>query len=85
MTQADLFPRRPGPDELFKSGSQNHRIYTEILKRGAISNVEIVHRLNIMNSTGRVSEIRRKLRPYLVNVACQQAGDGGVFVYSLKG
>ena len=82
--QNDLF-HRPKPDDLFKPGTQNARLYRRLLQ-GPVSNVEIVHDHHILNSTGRISEIRGKLRDYLIDVRAERDPSGnGVFVYSLRG
>ena len=82
MTQTDLF-HRPRPDELFTPGTQNWRLYWRLLQ-GPVSNVEIVHDYNILNSTGRISEVRGKLREYLMDIRAERVGNG-IFVYSLRG
>ena len=43
----------------FKAGTQNYRLF-ERLKQGPVTNVEIVHEMRILNSTGRVSNLRDK-------------------------
>jgi len=76
---------RPSTKELgFKRGSQNYRIYNQLLCR-PITNTEIVHDMRILNSTGRIADIRSKLKPYLVDIEAKRLFDTGVFTYKLKG
>lgn len=84
MTQTS-FLDRPKPEELnFKPGSQNHAVYTALL-HGPVTNAEIVRKLGVFNSTGRVSDIRKKLRPYMMDVQATPMGTGGLYVYNLRG
>ncbi|MFH2077060.1 MAG: hypothetical protein ABIJ57_17255 [Pseudomonadota bacterium] len=76
---------RPRPDALFKPGTQNERLYRRLLE-GPVANIEIVREMNILNSTGRISEVRAALREYLMDVKAERAQFGnGVFIYSLVG
>jgi len=51
-----------------------------------VTNAEIVREMNILNSTGRISEVRAALRTYLLDVKAERAQFGnGVFIYSLVG
>ena len=87
MNQTSLFTNamRPRPNDLFKPGSQNWRLYRRLLK-GPTTNAEIVRDMGIFNSTGRASDVRKKLRPYLIDVKAERAQFGnGVFIYSLVG
>lgn len=84
MTQTAL-NFRPAPSTLFRNGSQNFRVYERLLC-GPVSNVEIVKGMEIFNSTGRASDIRRALKPYLMDVeATPDPGRTGVWVYKLVG
>lgn len=73
MIQAALNFSRPDPDHLFKPGSQNHRIYCRLLC-GPVTNSEIVREMNVFNSTGRCADIRKALRPYLLDVSARRIG-----------
>jgi len=86
MTQLDLtFNSKPNPRDLFKPGSQNYYLYQRLLN-GPVSNIEIVRDMCIMNSTGRISDLRQKLKPYLLDIQAQQIPDGnGKWLYSLRG
>ena len=68
MTQTALCFDRPKPEELgFKRDSQTFRLYERILD-GPVDNGEIIYRMRIANSTGRISDIRKALRPYLYDI-----------------
>ena len=84
MTQS-LFTNalRPRPDELFTPGSQNHRIYKRLLD-GPTTNAEIVREMGIFNSTGRLSEVREAVRPFLMDVEARRI-DKGLWQYQLRG
>jgi hypothetical protein len=84
MNQTDLHFDTPLPDQLFRRGSQNFQLYSELLK-GPVTNEHIVRRMGIFNSTGRVSDIRKKIRPYMMDVCASAIGDGGLYVYNIKG
>jgi hypothetical protein len=84
MTQTTLFSR-PSPSALFRAGSQNFRVYERLLA-GPVSNVEIVKGMEIFNSTGRASDIRKALKPYLMDVEAKpDPMRTGVWVYKLVG
>ena len=85
MTQGTLFIERPKPDELFKEGSQNYRLYKRLLD-GPVTNAEVVREMNIFNSTGRASDIRKAVKPYLMDVDAKKApGTKSLWVYRLVG
>jgi hypothetical protein len=44
----------------YPNGTQKHRLL-ERLKRGPVTNKEIVMKMGIFNSTGRCSDIRKKV------------------------
>lgn len=72
----------PAPEELFKYGSQQRQIY-EALMAGGITSVEI-QKMGILSHTRRISDIREKLKPYLLDVeAVRQVGR--VYLYKIKG
>ena len=73
---------RPNPDTLFKEGSQNHCLYTRLLKC-PVSKREIIYGLKIANSNGRISEIRKALRPYLIDIKSTPIPGTHEFVYTL--
>jgi hypothetical protein len=83
MTQTALEFTRPRPDDLFTPGSQSFRIYERLLQR-PVSNSEIVREMDVFNSTGRISDIRKALKPHLMDVEAKRVRDG-LFVYELKG
>lgn len=60
----------------FKAGSQNYRLF-ERLRIGPATNIEIVRDMHILNSTGRISDIRKH-----VPVTSQPIGRG-VWRFSL--
>jgi len=83
--QAQLQFDRPRPDDLFTPGSQCHCLYQRLLQ-GPVENIEVVHKMNILNSTGRSADIRRAVKPYLMDVvATPIKGRNGVWEYRLKG
>lgn len=85
MTQTTLdFSNKPTPSDLgLKPGSQKHRIYERLLQ-GPITNGEIIYQLRVANSTGRCSELREMLRPYLIDLECKRV-EGSEFEYRLRG
>lgn len=83
MTQEPLQFDRPRPRDLFGFGTQNYRIYERLLQ-GPVTNAEIVRDMNIFNSTGRVSDIRLRLKPYCMDIEARRV-DGSLFRYDLKG
>ena len=66
MTQLPIdFSRKPSAAELNLSvGSHSFHIYRWLLGR-PITNAEIVREIGCFNSTGRISDLRAKLRPFL--------------------
>jgi len=69
----------------FKPRTQNYRLLEQLQKR-PITNIEITHGMYILKYTGRISEVREALRPYLMDVHAERVpGTRGVFLYSLKG
>jgi len=83
MEQATLnFNPPPRPGELFKFGSQQYQIYEKLISGGATS-VEI-QRLGCLSHTRRISDIREKLRPFLLDVKAERK-QGSIYFYRLKG
>jgi hypothetical protein len=83
MDQAALnFNPPPMPGELFKYGSQQYRIYEKLVSGGATS-VEI-QEIGCLSHTRRISDIREKLKPYLLDVKAERK-QGSVYFYHLKG
>jgi len=74
MMQVDL-NFNPYPVNPFKHGSQNHRVY-ERLKLGSVTNLEIVTEMKILNSTGRVSDVREFLKNHGMDVKARPLGNG---------
>ena len=83
MNQTALDFTRPRPDDLFTPGSQSYRIYCRLLT-GPVTNSDIVRDMNIFNSTGRISDIRKALKPHLMDIEAKRVRDG-LFVYNLRG
>jgi hypothetical protein len=82
MTQMG-FDFTPYPANPFKKGSQNYRVY-ERLKQGPVTNVKIVKEMCILNSTGRISEVREYLKDHGMDVAASPLG-GGYWEYRIAG
>ena len=70
-------PRNP-----FVCGSQNWRIYERLVEDGAITNAEIVQKMGVFNSTGRISDIRKRLEAEGWTVRSADIG-GGLWKYEL--
>jgi hypothetical protein len=81
--QSELAFDRPRPGDLFTPGSQNYRLYERLLK-GPTTNHEIVRDMGIYNSTGRCSDLRKALKPHLMDVEAKRVRNG-LFIYHLKG
>jgi len=78
------FTLRPTPEQLnLKPGSHSDRIYRRLLE-GELTNSEIVRGIGCYNSTGRISGIRKKLRPYLLDIEARRVSEG-LFSYRLRG
>jgi len=75
--------QRPRPDDLFTPGTQNERLYRRLLE-GPVTNAEIVRKMGIFNSTGRLSEIREALKRYLMDVEARRIYKG-LWQYRLRG
>ena len=83
MVQESLFRSRPAPAKLFTPGTQSYLLYERLL-RGEVTNAEIVRQMNIYNSTGRISDIRAAIKPYLLDIEATRITKG-LFKYELKG
>ena len=83
MTQTALEFTRPRPGDLFTPGSQCFRLYQRLLE-GPTTNREIVEGMKIYNSTGRAADVRKALRPHLMDVEAKRVRDG-LFIYNLRG
>jgi hypothetical protein len=84
MTQTQLsFRQRPAPGKLFTPGTQNYRLYERLLQ-GEVTNAEIVREMNIFNSTGRADDVRKALKPYLMDIEAKRI-ERGLWSYRLKG
>lgn len=77
-----LFNPRPDPHALFKAGTQDYRLYDRLL-HGPITSRQIVEELNILNYTGRLSDVRAALRPYLITLEARRV-EGSLYDYRLK-
>jgi len=59
---------KPSPDQLgLKHDSQCRKLYERLLA-GPVDNGEILFALRIGNHTGRLSDLRVKLRPFLMDI-----------------
>jgi len=83
MNQLALSFTRPRPEDLFKPGSQCHELYARLLE-GSVTNREIM-RMCIPKYTGRISDIRAALRPYLMDVKAEPGSDRSHVTYRLAG
>lgn len=87
MTQIAMnfnFERRPSPKELdLEPGSQNYRLYERLLE-GEVTNGEMLFQLRIGSHTRRVSDLRERLKPHLMDVEARRI-DKGLFSYRLRG
>lgn len=81
MDQAALNFERPPAIELFNAGTQPYRLYNRLL-RGSVTNSEIVDDMRIFSYTRRISDLREKLAPYLIDVKAERVNDG-LFIYTL--
>ena len=85
MTQTALNFTRPKPDQLFRAGSQNFRVYERLLC-GPVDNGELPRGMRINKYTSRISDIRAALRPYLMDVKAESDPcDRSRVVYRLVG
>jgi hypothetical protein len=85
MTQTQLSFSKPTPAELgLKPGSHADLIYRRLVDDGAITNAEIVRGIGCFNSTGRVSDLRAKLKPFLLDIEARRV-DKGLFSYRIRG
>lgn len=82
MTQTTI-NFRPLPDNPFRPGSQNWRLY-ERAKEGPVTNGEILYKMHIANSTGRASDVREFLEPHGFRFPGLPTGNGGEFVYEIQ-
>lgn len=84
MTQTSLFDR-PRPEDLFREGSQNFRLYARLLE-GPVDNGEIIYQMRIANSTGRKADVKKALEPYLMDIKTEYDPlNKSRVVYSLVG
>ena len=81
MDQAAFNFKAPPAHELFKPGSQQYLIYEGLLS-GGITSVEI-QKMGILSHTRRISDIREKLKPYLLDVVATRI-HGHVFLNQIK-
>lgn len=85
MFQSQLnFRERPSPDKLFTPDTQNYKLYERLLQQGEITNGEIIYGMRIANSTGRIDDIRKALKPYLITIEASRI-KRGLWKYELKG
>jgi len=82
--QTELSFNKPQPHELFKkTGAQACRIYERLLV-APLTNAEIYdpRGMNIPCYSRRISDIREKLKPYLMDVKATRIREG-LFIYKL--
>ena len=67
---------------LFRNGSQNHMMVTEIVTFGYIKNFVIANGMgkNVLNPSARVSAVRIKIRPYGWDIPYQDERKVTVFI-----
>jgi|LSQX01.2.fsa_nt_gb hypothetical protein len=83
MNQSELnFTPAPKPGELFKWGSQQYKVYEGLLA-GGLTSAEI-QRMGILSHTRRISDIREKLKPYLIDVEAVRVS-GRTYLYKMVG
>ena len=88
MVQTTLNFAAALPPNPYKTGSQRFRIYQRLQRYGRVKNVEIMFGLGgprIMNTTGRVSEIREFLKPHCINLDCQPVNGRTIYEYVIGG
>ena len=84
MTQTAL-NFRPAPAALFRPGSQNFRVYERLLI-GPVDNGELPRKMFVNKYTSRISDIRKALRPHLMDVRAEaDSVDRSRVVYRLVG
>jgi len=83
MEQASLnFNPPPKPGELFRYGTGLYAMY-EQLYHGGLNTVEAA-KLGGMTHSRRISDIREKLKPYLLTVK-KEKDRGRIFKYKITG
>ena len=83
MVQLRIFRHYPTPATLFTPGTQCYILFERLL-RGEVTNSEIVRQMGIFNSTGRISDIRAAIKPYLLDIEASRINKG-LWKYNLKG
>lgn len=76
------FSPAPRPGELFKWGSQQYKVYEGLLA-GGLTSVQI-QKMGILSHTRRISDIREKLQPHLMDVVAERQ-QGRVYFYKIIG
>ena len=66
----------------FKPGTQTWNLYERLLQ-GPVTNAEVVRNMGIFNSTGRASDVRQALKPYLISVEAKKIKQG-LWEYQLR-
>lgn len=56
------------PENPFTPNTQNHRLYEHMRQNRVITTTEL-HRMGF--DTARIRDLRKELRPHLINVCCQ--------------
>jgi len=65
-----MYPQNP-----FKKGSQNFRLYERLMK-GPVTNSEIIREMGVFNSTGRCSEVREFVKQHGIDLIARPLGEG---------
>ena len=83
MEQMEIgFNSRPKPGELFAYGTQNYRVYEQLLQ-GPVNSRFINHDMDIPKYTSRITDVRHALAPHLIRVEAKRI-IGGLWEYRLK-
>jgi hypothetical protein len=84
MTQTSIFDQPQYPPNPYPIGSQKWRVYNRLSRYQRVTNIEVMMGLGgprIMNTTGRLSEIRSFLEPHGIKLHCERLHDS-LFEYS---
>jgi hypothetical protein len=70
------------PDNPFRPGTQNHRIY-EAMRRRPVTNAEMVRVMGIFKYTSRISSVRRYLEGFGMTVLATPMNKEGLYSYQM--
>lgn len=83
MEQTELtFNPKPKPRELFSYGTQNYRVYEQLLQ-GPVTSKFIIKEMDIQKYTSRITDVRKALVPHLIRVEAKRVCSS-LFEYRLK-